>query len=108
MTGQTLTNSFPRQRDYDGYLCVPFYPSHLRNTQYAIRAFNIELASIRENISKPEIGKMRMQFWKDTLDKIYAVIFFSLETQDYNSEINYLYYRVNHHNNLLLWLYQKL
>ncbi|KAG1053557.1 hypothetical protein G6F43_004369 [Rhizopus delemar] len=61
-----------RQRDYDGYLCVPFYPSHLRNTQYAIRAFNIELASIRENISKPEIGKMRMQFWKDTLDKIYT------------------------------------
>ncbi|KAG1446365.1 hypothetical protein G6F56_009594 [Rhizopus delemar] len=61
-----------RQRDYDGYLCVPFYPSHLRNTQFAIRAFNVELASIRENVSKPEIGKMRMQFWKDTLDKTYA------------------------------------
>jgi NADH dehydrogenase [ubiquinone] 1 alpha subcomplex assembly factor 6 len=50
----------------------------LRNTQYAIRALNVELASIRENVSKPEIGKMRMQFWKDTIDKIYAVstIFF--------------------------------
>ncbi|KAK4519321.1 uncharacterized protein ATC70_009556 [Mucor velutinosus] len=61
-----------RQRDYEGYLCVPFFPAHLRNTQYAIRAFNVELASIRENVSKPEIGKMRMQFWKDTIDKIYA------------------------------------
>ncbi|OAD05198.1 hypothetical protein MUCCIDRAFT_152601 [Mucor lusitanicus CBS 277.49] len=61
-----------RQRDYEGYLCVPFFPAHLRNTQYAIRAFNVELASIRENVSKPEIGKMRMQFWKDTIDKIYS------------------------------------
>ncbi|CEG79195.1 hypothetical protein RMATCC62417_13691 [Rhizopus microsporus] len=62
-----------RQRDYDAYLCVPFFPAHQRNTQYALRAFNVELASIRENVSKPEIGKMRMQFWKDTLDKVYAV-----------------------------------
>ncbi|KAG2196011.1 hypothetical protein INT46_004486 [Mucor plumbeus] len=61
-----------RLRDYEGYLCVPFFPSELRNTQYAIRALNVELASIRENVSKPEIGKMRMQFWKDTIDKIYA------------------------------------
>ncbi|CEJ02380.1 hypothetical protein RMCBS344292_16387 [Rhizopus microsporus] len=61
-----------RQRDYDAYLCVPFFPAHQRNTQYALRAFNVELASIRENVSKPEIGKMRMQFWKDTLDKVYA------------------------------------
>lgn len=62
-----------RQRDYEGYLCVPFFPADKRNTQYAIRAFNVELASIRENVSKPEIGKMRMQFWKDTVDQIYAV-----------------------------------
>lgn len=61
-----------RMRDYEGYLCVPFFPAELRNTQYAIRAFNVELASIRENVSKPEIGKMRMQFWKDTIDKVYA------------------------------------
>lgn len=62
-----------RQRDYEGYLCVPFFPADKRNAQYAIRAFNVELASIRENVSKTEIGKMRMQFWKDTVDQIYAV-----------------------------------
>ncbi|KAI8380951.1 isoprenoid synthase domain-containing protein [Radiomyces spectabilis] len=61
-----------RQRDYDAYLCVPFYPAQLRNAQYAIRAFNVELASVRENVSKTEIGKMRMQFWKDTIDKVFA------------------------------------
>lgn len=71
--GKTNPPRFLRKGDYDGYLCVPFFPDHLRNTQYALRAFNVELASIRENVSKPEIGKMRMQFWKDTIDKVYAV-----------------------------------
>lgn len=52
---------------------MPFFPAELRNTQYAIRALNVELASIRENVSKSEIGKMRMHFWKDTIDQIYAV-----------------------------------
>ncbi|KAI7858254.1 isoprenoid synthase domain-containing protein [Circinella umbellata] len=60
-----------RQRDYEGYLCVPFYPRHVRDVEYAIRAFNVELASIRESVSNPNTGKMRMQFWKDTIDKIY-------------------------------------
>ena len=64
-----------RQRDYEGYLCVPFYPRHLRDVEYAIRAFNVELASIRESVSNPNTGKMRMQFWKDTIDKIYKVFY---------------------------------
>ncbi|KAI7897832.1 isoprenoid synthase domain-containing protein [Cokeromyces recurvatus] len=68
----TYCKNLVRQRDYEGYLCVPFFPAELRNTQYAIRAFNVELASVRENVSKVEIGKMRMQFWKDVIDRIYA------------------------------------
>ncbi|KAL1930794.1 hypothetical protein VTP01DRAFT_10956 [Rhizomucor pusillus] len=60
-----------RQRDYDAYLCIPFFPKELRTAQYAIRAFNVELASIRESVSNPTIGKMRMQFWKDAIDNIY-------------------------------------
>lgn len=67
-----------RQRDYEGYLCVPFYPSHLRNVQYALRAFNVELASIRENVSNPTAGKMRMQFWSDTINNIYKVCYLSI------------------------------
>lgn len=62
-----------RQRDYDAYLCIPFFPKELRTAQYAIRAFNVELASIRESVSNPTIGKMRMQFWKDAIDNIYKV-----------------------------------
>ncbi|KAI1313390.1 NADH dehydrogenase (ubiquinone) complex I, assembly factor 6 [Mortierella claussenii] len=38
----------------------------------ALRAFNIELASIRESVSNTDIGRMRMQFWRDSLDKVFA------------------------------------
>lgn len=64
---------FDRKHDYENYLCIPFYPRELQNAQYAIRAFNVELASIRENVSNPMIGKMRTQFWKETIDKTFAV-----------------------------------
>ncbi|KAG0168001.1 hypothetical protein DFQ30_005398 [Apophysomyces sp. BC1015] len=70
-TSITYCKDSVRQGDYEGYLSVAFFPRHLRNAQYAIRAFNLELASIRENVSNPTIGKMRMQFWKDTMDKVF-------------------------------------
>lgn len=62
-----------RKNDYENYLCIPFYPKQVQNAQYAIRAFNVELASIRESVSNAMIGKMRTQFWKDTIDKTFAV-----------------------------------
>ncbi|KAF8926220.1 NADH dehydrogenase (ubiquinone) complex I, assembly factor 6 [Dissophora ornata] len=40
----------------------------------ALRAFNIELASIRESVSNTDIGRMRMQFWRDSLDKVFASV----------------------------------
>ncbi|CAM0140160.1 unnamed protein product [Umbelopsis sp. WA50703] len=71
-TAQKYCADSVRKHDYENYLCIPFYPRELQDTQYAIRAFNVELASIRENVSNPVIGKMRTQFWKDTIDKTFA------------------------------------
>ncbi|KAF9083632.1 NADH dehydrogenase (ubiquinone) complex I, assembly factor 6 [Mortierella sp. AD031] len=61
-----------RKADYEGFLCSQFFPAHQKPTQLALRAFNIELASIRESVSNTDIGRMRMQFWRDSLDKIFA------------------------------------
>ncbi|KAG0043580.1 NADH dehydrogenase (ubiquinone) complex I, assembly factor 6 [Gryganskiella cystojenkinii] len=60
-----------RKADYEGFLCTQFFPRHQQQTQMALRAFNIELASIRESVSNTDIGRMRMQFWRDSLDKIF-------------------------------------
>ncbi|KAF9345703.1 NADH dehydrogenase (ubiquinone) complex I, assembly factor 6 [Mortierella sp. AD094] len=61
-----------RKADYEGFLCTQFFPKHRQATQMALRAFNIELASIRESVSNTDIGRMRMQFWRDSLDKVFA------------------------------------
>ncbi|KAG9066480.1 NADH dehydrogenase (ubiquinone) complex I, assembly factor 6 [Linnemannia hyalina] len=61
-----------RKADYEGFLCSQFFPAHQKPTQLALRAFNIELASIRESVSNTDIGRMRMQFWRDSLDKVFA------------------------------------
>lgn len=39
----------------------------------AIRAFNIELARIPDLVSMPQIGAMRMQFWRETIDKTFQL-----------------------------------
>lgn len=36
-----------------------------------MRAFNVEVAQIQDATSEALIGKMRLQFWRETLDQIY-------------------------------------
>jgi hypothetical protein len=58
-------------------------------------------------VSKPEIGKMRMHFWKDTIDKIYAVSSKKKKKKEGVINLNFLFREI-HQNNQLLWLYQRL
>ncbi|CAG8519717.1 682_t:CDS:2 [Ambispora gerdemannii] len=60
-----------RKHDYENYLCSALYPKNLQHAYYAIRAFNVELAMIRESASNLLIGKMRMQFWRESIDNIF-------------------------------------
>lgn len=61
-----------RKFDYENYLCILLLPHSIRSTAFAVRAFNVELAQIRDTVSDRTIGLMRLQFWKDSLEKIYA------------------------------------
>jgi len=67
----TISSACYRKADYEGFLCTQFFPKHQQQTQMALKAFNIELASIRESVSNTDIGRMRMQFWRDSLVKIF-------------------------------------
>ncbi|KAL6303453.1 isoprenoid synthase domain-containing protein [Sparassis latifolia] len=60
-------SDFVRQRDYEAFLTSQFYPRELRDHYLALRAFYVELATVQEAVSKPMIGKMRMQFWRDAV-----------------------------------------
>jgi phytoene synthase len=61
-----------RQFDHDRFLTVIFAQAAVREHLFALYAFNIELAKVREVVTEPLIGQMRLQWWRDTLDRLYA------------------------------------
>ncbi|XP_070822560.1 NADH dehydrogenase (ubiquinone) complex I, assembly factor 6 isoform X1 [Chaetodon trifascialis] len=60
-----------RTRDYDGFLSSLLLPEEARRSSLALRAFNVELAQVKDSVSQKTIGLMRMQFWKTAIEEIY-------------------------------------
>ncbi|XP_028985087.1 NADH dehydrogenase (ubiquinone) complex I, assembly factor 6 isoform X1 [Betta splendens] len=60
-----------RSRDYDGFVCSLLLPENARRSSLALRAFNVELAQVKDSVSQKTIGLMRMQFWKSAIEEIY-------------------------------------
>ena len=60
-----------KRRDYEHYLTTLLLPDKIRQMGFALRALNVEIASIRDHVSEEAIGKMRVQFWKDSINDIY-------------------------------------
>ena len=58
--------------DKDRFLSCLFAPQQARLHLFALYAFNVEIARIRETVSDPQIGHVRQQWWLDTIDGIYA------------------------------------
>jgi 15-cis-phytoene synthase len=60
-----------RRGDKDRYLASLFAPESMRPHLLALYAFNVEITRIRDLVSEPHIGEIRLQWWQDTLDTIY-------------------------------------
>ncbi len=61
-----------RRLDRDRYLCALFAASERRHGLFALLAFNGEVARIREAVSEPLLGQMRLEWWRQVVDGIYA------------------------------------
>lgn len=61
-----------RNYDYHHYLCLLELPPHMRRAAFALRAFNVETARAMDVASDPKIGLMRLLWWQDAIDKIFA------------------------------------
>lgn len=72
MSAQALSYCAEEVRRYDNdrFLCTLFAPSEQREALWSIYAFSLELARIREAVSQPVLGHMRLRWWMDTLDAI--------------------------------------
>ncbi|CAN8096944.1 unnamed protein product [Discula destructiva] len=61
-----------RHGDYDAYLVRQFVPPSAQDAYDALRTLNLELARLPETVSNPTIGQLRLQFWRDTVNKTFA------------------------------------
>jgi phytoene synthase len=56
-----------RAGDHDRYLADLFVPEAARKHVFALHAFNLEVARIRETGTDPKLGEIRLQWWQDAL-----------------------------------------
>jgi 15-cis-phytoene synthase len=56
-----------RSHDFTRYASTLFMPSDQRRALLAIYAFNVEISRVREQVSQPLPGEMRLQWWTDML-----------------------------------------
>ena len=63
---------FVRLHDRDRYLASLFAPEGKRGHLLALYAFHAEIARIPSLVSEPQLAEIRLQWWLDTLEGIYA------------------------------------
>ena len=57
-----------RAADPDRYLSVLYAPQDRRADLLALYAFNAEIAGIRDRVSEPMPGEIRLQWWRDMIE----------------------------------------
>ncbi len=60
-----------RRADYDRFLTVLFAPAAAREHLFALYAFNHEVAKVRETVSEPMLGQIRLAWWREAIAGIY-------------------------------------
>ena len=56
-----------RSHDFVRYASTLFVPVELRRPLLALYAFNVEVSRVREQVTQPLPGEVRLQWWTDML-----------------------------------------
>lgn len=56
-----------RNADRDRYIATLFAPAHNRDALYALYAFNIETAQVRDRAREAAPGEIRLQWWREVV-----------------------------------------
>jgi NADH dehydrogenase [ubiquinone] 1 alpha subcomplex assembly factor 6 len=70
-TGTSYCAELVRRLDYDRFLCTLFAPAGRREALFALYALNTELARIRESVTEPLLGAIRLQWWRERIDALF-------------------------------------
>ena len=60
-----------RRLDRARYQTTLFAPTALRGVVTALFAFDIEIAKIRDLVSEPLLGRIRVQWWRDSVGALF-------------------------------------
>jgi NADH dehydrogenase [ubiquinone] 1 alpha subcomplex assembly factor 6 len=56
-----------RRHDRDRFQTALFAPAGRREALFALYAFNYEVARVRETVSEPALGQIRLQWWRENI-----------------------------------------
>jgi NADH dehydrogenase [ubiquinone] 1 alpha subcomplex assembly factor 6 len=56
-----------RRHDRDRFQTALFAPARSRGSLFALYAFNYEVARVREIVSEPVLGQIRLQWWRESI-----------------------------------------
>ncbi len=59
-----------READRDRYLATLFAPAEHRDGLFALYAFNVEIAQVRDKAREPLPGEIRLQWWREMLEGV--------------------------------------
>jgi NADH dehydrogenase [ubiquinone] 1 alpha subcomplex assembly factor 6 len=60
-----------RRHDRDRFQTVLFAPAARREALFALYAFNYEIARVRESVTEPMLGRIRLQWWRENIAVAY-------------------------------------
>src|SRR3954447_14801823 len=70
--GLSRPGAIVRRHDRDRYQTALFAPSDRREALFALYAFNYEVARVRETVTQPMLGQIRLQWWREVIAASYA------------------------------------
>ena len=70
--GLSPIGALVRRHDPDRYQTALFAPAERREPLFILYAFNYEIARVRESVTTPMLGQIRLQWWREVIDAAYA------------------------------------
>src|SRR5512133_268111 len=61
-----------RRHDRDRFQTALFAPADRREALFALYAFNYEVARVRESVTQPMLGHIRLQWWREIIEAAYG------------------------------------
>jgi NADH dehydrogenase [ubiquinone] 1 alpha subcomplex assembly factor 6 len=65
--GRSPLAALVRRHDRDRYQTALFAPADRREALFALYAFNHEIARVRETVTQPMLGQIRLQWWREAV-----------------------------------------